>query len=270
MRRRVLPLADPSAVAAVARRTRLHWAVLAASLVALTAGAVLLTRTSGTAGQDVLPASGSTVVVIDLSGSTRAASKRIAGALLGLTRSGDRKLGLVVFSDTGYEALPLAAPAGALRAWLMLLANGTQKQYPWTPSFSGGTVISSGLAIARRMLLQRPAGSRHVLLVSDLVDGVVDLPKLQSIVAQYQREQIDLHVISVKVDTKDGTQSNASFLQLPNAGFVAQAATRTIDPSQLAPARRSSVAPLVAIIAVLALVAAAYELVLHPLTWGRT
>ena len=266
MSRRVLPLADAGSLSSFARRTRVHWTLLAVSLVALAAAVVLLTRTGGgTAG--VIP-NGSTVVVIDLSGSTRAASKRIANALLGLTANGRRKLGLVVFSDTGYEALPIAAPADALRSWLMLLAQGAPKDYPWTPSFSGGTVISSGLSVARRMLLSAPAGSRHVLLVSDLVDGVVDLPKLQSVVAQYQRDQIDLHVITVKADTKGNTQSSASFLQLPNANFVAQAATRTIDPSRLGP-RAGSAAPLVALVAIIAVLAAAYELVLHPLTWRR-
>jgi hypothetical protein len=266
--RRLLPLADPSSFSALGRRTRLHWTLLAVSLVALVSAAALLART-GSAGANVLPDGGSTVVVIDLSGSTRAASKQIAGALLGLTRNSDRTLGLVVFSDTGYEALPIAAPVEALRNWLALLARGTPKDYPWTPSFSGGTVISSGLSIARRMLLRRPAAGRHVLLVSDLVDGIVDLPKLQSIVAQYQREQIDLRVITVKADTKGGTQSTASFLQLPNSGFVAQAATQAIDPAQLVAQRRASATPLVAVVAVIALLAAAYEFVLHPLTWRR-
>jgi hypothetical protein len=264
--RRLLPLADPGSLAALGRRTRLHWAVLAVSLVALAAAAALLTRTES-AGADVLPGSGSTVVVIDLSGSTRAASRQIAGALLGLTKKSDRTLGLVVFSDTGYEALPIAAPAEALRNWLALLAHGTPKDYPWTPSFSGGTVISSGLTVARRMLLRQPAKGRHVLLVSDLVDGVVDLPKLQSIVAEYQREQIDLRVITVTADTKGSTQSSASFLQLPNSGFVAKAAAQTFDPARLVARRRDSTTALIAVVAVLALLAALYELVLHPLTW---
>ena len=263
-----LPLADTGALATLARRTRVHWTVLVLALVALLAVVVLLTRTEG-ARADVLPSGGSTVVVIDLSGSTRAASKRIANALLGMTRNSDRKLGLVVFSDTGYEALPLASPAAALRSWLMLLADGTPKEYPWTPSFSGGTVISSGLSVARRMLLRRPAVGRHVLLVSDLVDGVVDLPKLQSIVADYQREQIDLRVITVKPDTKGSTQSSASFLQLPNSAFVDKAAAETIDPARLLAPARSSTTALVAVVAVLALLAALYEFVLHPLTWRR-
>lgn len=264
----MLPLADPGSLSALGRRTRLHWALLAVSLVALASATVLLTRTES-AGADVLPRGGSTVVVIDLSGSTEAASRQIAGALLGLTKKSARTLGLVVFSDTGYEALPIAAPAEALRSWLTLLAHGTPKDYPWTPSFSGGTVISSGLSVARRMLLRRPATGRHVLLVSDLVDGVVDLPKLQSIVAQYQREQIDLRVITVKPDTKGSTQSSASFLELPNSSFVDTAAAQTIDPAQLVAQHGASATPLVAVVAVIALLAALYEFVLHPLTWRR-
>ena len=248
---------------AIVRRTRGTWIALAVCLTAAVAAVVVLTR-PGHAGAGVLPRTGSTVVVVDLSGSTRAASKRIAGALLGLTRKRDRPLGLVVFSDTGYEALPLTTPAGALRDWLTLLAHGTEQAYPWTPSFSGGTVISTGLTIARRMLLPRPPADRHVLLVSDLVDGIVDLPKLQTIVAQYQRERIDLRVITVRADTR----ANASFLQLPNAAFVAQAATRRIDPAALEP-RAGSAAPVVVLVLVIAALAAAYELLLHPLTWRR-
>lgn len=268
MSRRLLPLADPASLAPFGRRTRLHWTVLAVSLAALTVAAALLAR-AGSAGTDVLPRSGSTVVVIDLSGSTRAASRQIAGALLGLTKKSDRTLGLVVFSDTGYEALPIAAPVEALRSWLALLAHGTPQDYPWTPSFSGGTVISSGLSVARRMLLQRPAAGRHVLLVSDLVDGVVDLPKLQSIVADYQREQIDLRVITVRPDTKGSTESSASFLELPNSSFVAKAASQAIDPARLVAPHADSSTALVAVVAVIALLAALYELVLHPLTWRR-
>lgn len=268
MNRPTLPLPDPGSLATPGRRTRLQWAVLAVALAALVAAVFVLTRPRSSP-VDALVSNGSTVVVIDLSGSTRDASKRIAGALLGLTRDANRRLGLVVFSDTGYEALPLDAPVDALRGWLTLLAHGTPRAYPWTPSFSGGTVISSGLAVARRMLSTRPPEDRHVLLVSDLVDGIVDLPKLQSVVAQYQRERIDLRVISVRAKAGGSAQPNASFLQLPNAGFVAQAAAQTIDPAQLLPAHRTSTTLLVLLVAVAGALAAGYELLLHPLTWRR-
>jgi len=263
-----LPLAEPDALAGPRRDTRRVWAVLATALVVLVTAAVLLTLPGAAPGAGVLPRSGSTVMVIDLSGSTRTTLQRIAGVLLGQTRNGDRKLGLVVFSDTGYEALPLSEPAEALRSWLALLAGGAPATYPWTPSFSGGTVISSGLSIARSMLLRSPAAGRHVLLVSDLVDGIIDLPRLQSIVALYQREQIDLRLVTVTADTKPGAPSSASFLQLPNSAFVAQAASHRIDPARLlAPHRRRSPALLVAVVVAAGLLAAAYELTLHPLTW---
>ena len=109
MIRRLLPLSEPGSLAVFARRTRLHWAVLVAALVCATATAVVLTRT-GTADANVL-GDGSTVVVIDLSGSTQAALRQFAGELIRLTQSDQRDLGLVVFSDTGYEALPIGSSA---------------------------------------------------------------------------------------------------------------------------------------------------------------
>lgn len=265
MSARSLPVADARSFAGAARRTRRLRVALLGALAMLGTAAVLVTR-GGPAGPDILPAGGSTVVVIDLSGSTRAASRQIARSLLGLTRNGSREIGLVVFSDTAYEALPLAAPADALRSWLALLATGSAADYPWTPSFSGGTVISGGLQVARLMLAARPPGARHVLLVSDLVDGIVDLPRLQTVVAEYQRERIDLRVISVAAQRRDGAASNASFLQTPNAPFVSEAAARTLDVSALG-ARARSAAPLLALVGALALVAALLELLLHPLVW---
>jgi hypothetical protein len=263
----VLPIVDAEAFAAAARRTRLRWLPLVALLVALVLTSAALARKGGIA-PDVLPNRGDTVVVIDLSGSTRSASKKIAKALLGVTRNADRKVGLVVFSDTGYEALPPATPVTALRDWLELFANEGTKAYPWTPSFSGGTVISTGLVAARKLLLHSPMGARHVLLVSDLVDGVVDLPNLQSIIAQYQREGIDLRVIKVRADTN--AVRLRSFLQLPNADFIRRAATRSIDSTALFPPRSASATPLIVLVAVLAAVAALYELAFHPLSWRRT
>jgi len=267
MSARLLPVPDERALAPAATATRRRWVALGLCLLAATASVAVLTRSRGSADA-ALPRDGSTVVVLDLSGSTRMPLRHAARGLISLTRGADRRLGLVVFSDTGYEALPIASPAAALRGWLSLLADGTPEDYPWTPVFSGGTVISSGLAIARRMLLQAPPGHRHVVLVSDLVDGVVDLPKLQSIVAAYQRDRIDLRVLKI-TPRSTGPSSNASFLQLPNAGFVAQAAVRTIDPGRLVPRRRESWA-VIALVLVVAVLAAAYELVLEPLVWGRT
>ena len=264
-----LQVADAGRLAGFERRTRRTWLALAVTLAALTATALGLALTSRVTDSGVLPGGGGTVVVLDLSGSTRATLNRVANVMLRLTRDGKSQIGLVVFSDTGYEALPLAAPAEALRSWLKLLAGRPRSSYPWSPSFSGGTVISSGLSIALRMLEHRPAGDRHVLLVSDLVDGVVDLPRVQSLVAAYQRERIDLRVITVTGGAGAGGQSPPSFLQLPNAAFVNQAADQVTDSATVAVSSPGFPWALVGVVLLIAVAAAAYEALLHPFTWRR-
>lgn len=261
----LLPVADGGSLDAASRRTWVLWAGLAGAAVLVLAAFFMGTRTQPS-GADILPPRSSGVIVIDLSSSTRSSSKRIASSLLGLARDG-RQLGLVVFSDTAYEALPPSAPVESLRDWLRLFAQDPPKSYPWTNSFSGGTWISSGLAVARRMLIRDGVKHGHVLLVSDLADGPSDLPNLQSIVSQYQRDGIDLGVIAVKAIVPGRSAGTlTSFLQEPNAGFVEKAATRTIDPNRLTRGRFDPVI-LIALAGLLALVATANELLLHPFTW---
>jgi len=259
----VLRIADAAALGPAVRRTRTVWLVLAGALAALVVVFALETRPRP-AGAAILPPHTSAVIVIDLSSSMRGASKRIADALLDLPRPG-RRLGLVVFSDTAYEALPLSTPADSLERWLRLFEQNRPALYPWTPSFSGGTWISSGLVAARRMLHRAGVRDGHVLLVSDLVDGPSDLPNLQSILAQYQRDGIDLGVIPVPTSDPADSSPNA-FLQQRNADFVERAAARTVDVTRLPPAHAKTTLLLV-LIGLVALLAAAYELVLHPLGW---
>jgi hypothetical protein len=260
---RVLRLADAGSLGAAARRARVVWAVLVAGLVALLVVFALEAR-SRPAGASILPPRTSAVIVIDLSSSMRGASRRIARALLGLPRPG-RRLGLVVFSDTAYEALPLSTPAESLRSWIELFERGRPALYPWTPSFSGGTWISSGLVAARRMLRRAGVHDGHVLLVSDLVDGPSDLPNLQSVLAQYQRDGIDLGVIPVPTSDPSNSSPNA-FLQQRNADFVERAAARTVDVTRL-PASHASSTVLLVLAGLAGLLLAGYELALHPLTW---
>lgn len=261
----LLPVADAGTLDAASRRTWILWAALAGAAVLVLAAFFVGTRAQP-AGAELLPPRSSGVIVIDLSSSTLSSSKRIASSLLGLARDG-RQLGLVVFSDTAYEALPPSAPVESLRDWLRLFAHDPPRSYPWAKSFSGGTWISSGLVVARRMLRRAGIEHGHVILVSDLVDGPSDLPNLQSIVSQYQREGIDLNVLAVKAIVPGRSAGTLTdFLQEPNAVFVQKAATRTIDPARLARGRLDPVL-LVALAGLLALVATANELLLHPFTW---
>jgi hypothetical protein len=256
----VLPIADAGSFDDASRRTWLLWAGLSGAVVALLLAFVVQARAQSSEKPILQPGSDA-VVVVDLSGSTRPASKAIARVLLGLTRDPSRHLGLVVFSDTAYEALPPSTPVDGLKGWLDLFAHDRPRNYPWTPSFSSGTVISSGLVLARTML-RRGGGDPHVVLVSDLVDAAPDLERLETAVTQYQREGIDLKVVAVH-RKRAGSGPAPEF---PNASFVERAASRTVDPSRSSTSDSGLIVAAVVLVA-LGLAAAASELVLHPLSW---
>jgi hypothetical protein len=251
----VLPLAGVESLAEPGRRSWLLWSSLTVAVVA--ALAIFVVQARAQSSQEPLLEPGSdAVVVLDLSSSTRSASRSIAHTLLSLTRDPQRHLGLVVFSDRAYEALPPSTPVDGLEGWLQRFANDAPKDYPWA-SFSNGTTISSGLVVAHRLVRRHRAETPHVVLVSDLVDTPVDLQRLQLVVAQYQREGIDLRVVAVH------QRGRAS---APNAAFVERAASATIDPGRRQGTTTGALV-LVALVAALGLLAAVYELAMHPFTW---
>ena len=256
----VLPIADAGSFDDARRRTWLLWAGLTGAIVALLLVFVVHARAQ-TSEEPILQPGSDAVVVIDLSGSTRPASKAIARVLLALTRDPSRHLGLVVFSDAAYEALPPSTPVDGLDGWLDLFAHERPRNYPWTPSFSSGTVISSGLVLARQMLRRDGVADPHVVLVSDLVDAAPDLERLETVVTQYQREGIDLKVVAVH--RKHAASGPAP--EFPNASFVERAASRTVDPSRSTTTDSGVIVAAVLLVA-LGLLAAANELLLHPLT----
>jgi Mg-chelatase subunit ChlD len=257
----VLPVADAGSLGHAQRRTWLLWAGLSAVFLALLLAFALQARAQSSE-QPILKPGSDAVVVIDLSGSTRPASRAIARVLLRLTRDPSRHLGLVVFSDTAYEALPPSTPVDGLQGWLDLFAHDRPRSYPWTPSFSSGTAISSGLVLARRLLRRDGVTDPHVVLVSDLVDAAPDLEPLETVVTQYQREGIDLKVVAVHRKSTDAGPA----AEFPNASFVERAASRTVDPSRSGPNNSGLIVAAVLLVA-LGLAAAVNELVLHPLTW---
>jgi hypothetical protein len=262
---RRLPLAEVAVFRAPARRTRALGIVLAAALVALVVGLVRASDQPPPAS-DILPPGASAIVVLDLSGSTRSYPAPIANALRELTADGRRRLGLIVFSDSAYEALPPDTPVEGLRGWLDEFEHSQDPRYPWG-TFSGGTAISSGLALARHVLRRDGIRHPHVLLVTDLVDDDTDVDRLASIVEQYQRDRIDLRVISVT--GIDQGMSSLAKLTIHNAAFVTSAASTTIDPTKTSP-QHTTLALLAVLLVALALVATAFELAFHPLDWGRT
>jgi hypothetical protein len=258
----VLRLADASSFGAARRRTWLLWSALAVAVLALLLIFAVRARAQS-ADVPILQPGADAVIVVDLSGSTLSDSKGIARVLSALTRDPRRHLGLVVFSDSAYEALPPSTPVDGLKGWLDVFEHGDPWNYPWTPSFSTGTAISKGLVLARKIVRHQHVVHPHVVLVSDLDDAESDLGRLETVTAQYQRDGIDLRVIRVRA----GAEPSAGVLgALPNAGFVSDAADVTVDPSHPA---RTGTGPIVlaVLVGVLGLLAAVNELALYPLTW---
>src|SRR5439155_15225827 len=117
-----------------------------------------------------------TVVAIDVSASiSGASSKRLLTTLKTIAAS-KAPIGLVLFSDAGYELLPPGSPAGELQPLIRLFTpTGVDREgfpvfpaNPWAQGFRSGTRISAGLDEAREALARAHVREGSVLLVSDL------------------------------------------------------------------------------------------------------
>src|SRR5919198_4728694 len=167
-----LPLADAEALRAPARRTRLVRAFVGLLLAGIVAAALWAAPRAGSSPRDDAAARASTVVVLDLSASVDTARLAIGRALVRIIREvGARgRVGLVIFSDSAEEALPVGTAVRELAAFVHYFrpphrgAPGVAATNPWAPRFSFGTTISSGLRAARRMVEREGRVSRVVLV----------------------------------------------------------------------------------------------------------
>jgi hypothetical protein len=204
-RAEAIPLADAASLERVANRTR----VLRLSLAAAVVAAVIATSVAAPDAQTrrFLPASTVGIVVLDISSSVEpVAYKPIVEQLRALSAT-DRRFGVVVFSDTAYEALPPGTPAGELKSFIRFFepqrvsidSNGNPlPRNPWEQTFSGGTNVSSGLALAAE-LLERPNVARGgVVLISDLIDDPSDYSTLVDTLGLYAERAIPLRIVRLK------------------------------------------------------------------------
>jgi hypothetical protein len=200
-----IPLADAPALRAQARRTLVVRGALAIVCIGAAIAAVLVSRAPHTRTIVPLPAGAQTVLVLDLSASISSDTfSQIGGTLAALARSGKR-FGLVVFSEQAYEAMPPGTPAGDLMPFVRYFTLPTQRTpgfaptfptNPWQSTFTGGTRISSGLALAHSIAT---AGERRatVVLVSDLDDDPNDLPRLATVLLAYRRAHIPVRIVGL-------------------------------------------------------------------------
>jgi hypothetical protein len=269
-----IPLADASSLWSEARRTRALRLGLAAALVVAAAAVVVLAHGPRTSSSPFVAPGSNTIVVLDVSGSVEIEKLKLAhNALERLGRS-PAKVGLVVVSSYAYEALPPGSPASALLPIARLFdARRTgppgSGQFvlppnPWKQSFSAGTELSSGLALARSLIEKNHVERPGVVLISDLLDGTDDLASVATEGVAYRRYAIPLRIVGLAPAVGDleyflkavGPQTKALQPKLPKQAHVG-AGTRASFPIGLA---------LVAI--AIALLLAADEFLCAPLRFG--
>ncbi|MDX6508728.1 MAG: hypothetical protein QOG81_480 [Gaiellaceae bacterium] len=266
--RQSIPLVDTAPLASAARRTSAIRIAVAVALVGLAGAAIALGRHPQTQEVRFLPERSNGIVVLDLSASISSNTYARIGQTLADLAASRGRYGLVVFSDTAYEALPPGSPASALRPMIRFFRppRGAARfpVNPWSKSFSAGTRISTGLELARSILIADRRARPAVLLVSDLNDEPNDLRALTNLGFTYRREGIPLHVVSLNPSADDERlfrrfvgETSGTFARAP----LADAQTRA-----------SAVAPfpvwLVAVALGLVLLLAVNELVCARLTWA--
>jgi hypothetical protein len=265
-----IPLVDRPSFARAALLTRLAQLVLAALAAGLATAALLAALGQRAPGQAFLPRDSNGIVVLDVSASISSDTyARIASTLERLSRAGGRT-GLVLFSDTAYQALPPGTPVAELRPFERFFTLNRPAQpgieaqpprSPWSDAFSAGTRISTGLQLAldvlRRERLHKPA----VLLVSDLDDDAGDLESLTSVALGFRRLGVPIRVVGLNPSPED-----AQFVErlLPSRGHIVQA---TLPGERKAGGGATLPAVVVAAAAAFALIAAAFLVVTERLRW---
>ncbi|HVW89919.1 MAG TPA: vWA domain-containing protein [Gaiellaceae bacterium] len=207
-----IPYTEPSDLGRAIRRTRLVRIGLWCALVALVLATAFAARRPHQAVQPLLAPNAGGVVVLDLSASiTSDTYARIHQSLAQLVARGGR-YGLVVFSNTAYEAYPPGLPASALEPLVRYFAvptpaPGEQPSFPANPwgagGFTSGTEISTGLDLARRIELANGVRRPAVVLISDLQDDPNDLQRLTAVLEEYQVAKARLRIIALNADPSD-------------------------------------------------------------------
>jgi hypothetical protein len=208
-----IPLADFRTFTRAANRTAAVRFVLGSLAAAALVAAALTARHPGVRSVAPLARDGGTIVVLDVSASVSTDTyQQIAATLSELAHSGGR-LGLVVFSDQAYLALPQGTPAADLLPLVRLFPPSQPSQpgfaaslpvSPWTSTFSGGTRISAGLELAHRIALgDGAAPPARVVLVSDLSDDPNDLQRLASVLLAYRRDGVPMRIVGLDPQPSD-------------------------------------------------------------------
>jgi hypothetical protein len=200
-----IPSADIDALAPHARRTRRLRAALAVVLVGLVVVAMLLARGSDDAPSRLLPPGTSGIVVIDVSRSVDGQTYEPIASVLQQLIALHEPIGVVAFSDVAYQLLPPGSPSRELRPLLRLFTpeqSGVEES-PWSPAFTAGTRISTGLELTREILERQRIGNGAVLLVSDLQTASSDIADMTEAIIEYRKAGITLKIADLSAQPQN-------------------------------------------------------------------
>jgi len=185
-----------------AQRTAAIRIVLALALAGTVALLFGVARSAGAGRAAVFPQGTCTgVVALDMSASISGPTyARVATTLRGIVNANE-SIGLVMFSDTGYELLPPNSPPGALQQFIPFFTPlrfyGSTPVFGETPwdTFSGGTKIATGLEAARVALRRAHITCGSILLVSDLDDSNADEGALEQEAILLRSQHIPVRIV---------------------------------------------------------------------------
>ncbi|MGE5689493.1 MAG: vWA domain-containing protein [Pseudomonadota bacterium] len=204
-----IPLADARPFARQLLRGRVVRIGLAAGVAALAVAALAVSLGLDRETHTFLPSGAGGVLVLDVSTSiSQDTHRQIAGVLDDAARSGQR-FGLVVYSDTAYEALPPGTPSAELAPFRRFFGEDApagrfgQPLTPWVRSFTSGTKISTGLELGRSILRRDGIEHGSLVLVSDLEDDQNDVGTLTDTLISLRREGVPLRVVALSPDPKN-------------------------------------------------------------------
>ena len=240
---RAIPLADLRELRFPLLRTAVVRLGLAVLLLALLGSAWLLVRDDDSAkGAALIPGAEGGVIVLDLSASIGSTPHLRTANALRYVQQTRQSFGMVMFSDTAYEAVPPGTPFTEMASFMRhfgrvrlypcirrgsrpcpvgtyevpqdtpwdeynrlveAATRGGSRVNPWSGSFRSGTRISRGLESARELLRRDGSSSLGVLLISDLDDSLFDEPQLTQTLIRFKQEKIPLKIVGLRPATND-------------------------------------------------------------------
>jgi hypothetical protein len=186
------------------RRTVLLRIAFAIVLVGLVLAAIETGRSKAAANSGLVPGGTGGMLVLDVSRSIKPDANHTITNVLQQLIDAHTRIGLVAFSDIAYELLPPGSPSVELQPLLRYFGAVKPKPgpdpyppNPWTTSFSGGTQISSGLAVAHAALERAGQPKGPILLVSDLDTAPDDVPRVALTFNQFRAQGVPFRIVAV-------------------------------------------------------------------------